>query len=514
MLKFVILALISFNLFATSFKVSTYNIENLFDLNNDKTEYREFIPNTNSKWNNQNYNKKLRNIAFVIDELNSDILALQEIESSKALDDLNKALKKPFKYKLFKKYSSSSVGLGFLSNYKILDYSMIHVKNSKVNRPILKATFLIGNHTFTIFNNHWPSKRNKESQRVLYAQALKKYLEDFEEEYIILGDLNSNYNEAETFKYLKFNNTYGYTGINDVLFTRFNDDFVYKSNILDFEKNVHYNLWLELNFNDRFSYLFRNNKETPDNILLSKSMFDNKGIDYENESFKVFKPNYLYKNGKINRWEMKKRVHQGNGYSDHLPLISKFTTKKQTIKLKSKISKVKELYKAKDFNKEFKVSNLTLLYKTSKIAVLKGLDDRAIFVYKNVDKLKFNKLYTIKINKLKRYQGLLEIIDYSILNYHPYKKDYKELFLDASKNDIQNLNFQNEIITNISGTYKNSYLHYKFKNENKKIRIYAKNKALLPKDGQTISIMSAHLGFYRTKPQIVFYKKSDYINAH
>jgi hypothetical protein len=88
--------------------------------------------------------------------------------------------------------------------------------------------------------------------------------------------------------------------------------------------------------------------------------------------------------------------------------------------------------------------------------------------------------------------------------------DKKSLLLDASKYDILENKFQNEVISNISGFMQNNYLHYIFKNKEKKIRVYAKNKELLPKNGQKITIINAHLGFYKSKPQIILYKKSDY----
>ena len=78
-------SLFFFSLHAQDFKVASYNVENLFDLKHDGTEYREYIPNTKSNWNKKTYNIKLKNISKVINELDADIIALQEIESKKAL---------------------------------------------------------------------------------------------------------------------------------------------------------------------------------------------------------------------------------------------------------------------------------------------------------------------------------------------------------------------------------------------------------------------------------------------
>lgn len=488
-------------LYAKEFSVATYNVENLFDLNYDKSEYNEYIPNNKSNWNKRTYTKKLENISNVIIDLNADILALQEVESESALDDLNKLTKYP--YKIFKKYKNSSVGLGFLSRYEIVDYELIDVKFSKVNRPILKTTFKIDNKTITIFNNHWPSKRNKESQRVLYAQALKKYLENKNRinEYIILGDLNSNYNENETFKYSNLNDTYGNTAINDVL----------KSNdkIQNDEKS-HYNLWNELTYNQRFSYKYKSKNDTPDNILLSTKLFDEKDIDYVKKSFQVFKPNYLYKNNKIQRWSFRNNQHQGEGYSDHLPIIAKFSTSNSENSFNEKISSIKSLYENSNLNAKTTISNLILIYKTKEIAILKELNGRAIFVYKDIENLEFNKTYTINVNELKYFNGLLEITNLDILNYHPYKEKYEKLYLDGNENDILDINYQNEVVTNLKGNYENGFFNYFYKGSKKSIKLYSKDKELLPKNGAKISILSTHLGFYKNRPQLIIYKKSDY----
>ncbi len=497
--------------FAKDFTIASYNVENFFDLKYDKTEYKEFIPNTKSNWNKKTYTTKLNNIIKVINDLDKDIIALQEIESNEAFNAITKNLPQ-YKYNIFKKYKTSSVGLAILSKYKITDFELLNVKHSKVNRPILKVSINIDNHKLLLFNNHWPSKRNEESQRVLYAQTIQEYINKLDEDidYIILGDLNSNYNEFETFKYSKLNNTYNLTGINDVLNTRNENDFISVNKILSEVKRVHYNLWLELNYTQRYSYKFKGQNETPDNIILPKSMFDDKNISYKKNSFGVFKPNYLIKNEEIFRWKIQNNIHKNSGFSDHLPIFASFSTSKQPKYESEKLNFIDKLYSQNNLSYPIILKDILLLYKTGEIAIVKQKDNRAIFIYKNIDNLDYNRVYTLKINKIKEFNGLLEITDFTILNNHEKNINKESLYLYASKFDIQNNIFQNEIITNITGTIKDNYFHYIFKNENKKIKVYSKNKELLPNNGQKITIINAHLGFYKSKPQIIIYKKSDY----
>ncbi|HIO71337.1 MAG TPA: hypothetical protein EYG60_05330, partial [Campylobacterales bacterium] len=59
-------------LFGNVLRVANYNVENLFDLKYDGTEYREYIPNTPAGWNEKTYLAKLNNIARVISAVNPD----------------------------------------------------------------------------------------------------------------------------------------------------------------------------------------------------------------------------------------------------------------------------------------------------------------------------------------------------------------------------------------------------------------------------------------------------------
>ena len=78
---------------ATTIKIASYNVENLFDLYRSGQEYTEYIPFTRSQWNRKNFSIKIEHIARVIYDLDADIIALQEIESKEALNALLYTLK-------------------------------------------------------------------------------------------------------------------------------------------------------------------------------------------------------------------------------------------------------------------------------------------------------------------------------------------------------------------------------------------------------------------------------------
>jgi len=503
---------------ATNFKVATYNIENLFDLENDGNEYKEYIPNKKSKWNHVSYVKKLKNISKVIIDINADIFALQEIESEMALKDLL-TYTSNYKYYSFLKNEKSAIGVAVISKFPIINTEKILIKTSKkYSRPIQKVTIKVDNKLIKIYNNHWRSKRASENQRVEYALSLKQYLDNSNNssDYIILGDLNSNYNEYQTFKYnKKLNNTYGITGINQVLNTTLNNQFITKENMHKVQNKVHYNPWLEIDVPERFSYKYKGNNNTPDHILLSKTLFDTSNISYVHNSFSVFKPTYLYKNNKITRWKTKgkNKEHLGIGYSDHLPLFAMFTTtsigKKQPISRSNQLT-ISQLYQKEHLENDINLSNVIVIYKDKQNAIIKQKNGRAIYIYKQAHSLKLGNTYNLKVKQIKTYSGLKEIIKINSIIVKDSYKNFKNLYKNASNIDILNYKYQNEIITNLNATYNKGYLYYKFKNKKAKIRLYSKQRSFLPKNGENITIMSGHLGFFKSKPQIIIYKVSDF----
>ena len=402
--------------------------------------------------------------------------------------------------------------MALLSKYPIIKSEALYVKHSKIKRPILKTTLLIEKKTLIVFNNHWPSKRQAENERILFSQRLQTELKKLskKQDYIILGDLNSNYNENETFKYdKKLNNTYNLTGINDVLKTSTEYSFTKKIDLLDSNQFLHYNLWQELSYLERFSYKFKGSNATPDNIIIPSALFDTYGISYIDKSFGVFKPKYLYENNHVKRWSIKKGIHQNHGYSDHLPIYANFSTNKTDKPKAKKINHLLELYKTNEYHLPIELSNIIVTYKHKDLAIIKELNGRALFIYKGANTLKKGFLYRLKVNQLSLYHGLLETNSIEIVEKKPTKIDASTLHLEAKNIKLHDLSLQNEIIKNLQAQYKKGYLHYNEQGKKKKIKLYSKNKKLLPKSGKKVTIITGHLGFYKSKPQIIIYKKSD-----
>ena len=340
-------------LFGNVLRIANYNVENLFDLKYDGTEYKEYIPNTPIGWNEETYLAKLNNIARVISAVNPDVIGLEEVESEDALDDLRDILRQ-YPYRITYKYSvfaddkkrSLAVSNALLSKYPIKYAREIEVSKSPRMRNILEVGIEVGDEVVIVFVNHWKAKSGNESKRVETAKHLMARLQELDKNtpYILIGDFNSNYNEFQTFINTKLNDTDGITGINHILGTVIVDDWKitqWFKNLLgldldirfvtieDLKKSkdnsIHYNLWLELEEDERWSHKSGKKKGTLDNMIISRGLVDGKGIEYIEGSFQVFRGAGTVRNGKVYRWQRdRKRRHIGKGFSDHLLIYADF----------------------------------------------------------------------------------------------------------------------------------------------------------------------------------------------
>jgi endonuclease/exonuclease/phosphatase family metal-dependent hydrolase len=308
--------------------IASYNVENLFDLDKKGYKYKEYVPNSKSGWNRRTYNIKLDNIARVIKDIDADIIALQEVHSTKALKDLRLKLKQKglyYKYYAIADKKNTTIKQAILSKIPFSYSKEVAITSSYKYRNIQEVKFDIDGNELYIFNNHWKAKSGPESKRIISAKALLKRVKEigYDKNIILLGDFNSDYEEHIKFKRSRrHNDTNGYTGINHILNT-LNQD---KTELKDDEL---YNLWYDVEkVDDRFTLIFKGKKEALDNMIISPALLDKNGIYYKADSMHSIKYKYLfYKKKYIYNWKVSRertRKHKGKGYSNHLPIKAEF----------------------------------------------------------------------------------------------------------------------------------------------------------------------------------------------
>lgn len=506
-MRYITLLLLPLLLFSKPFKIASYNVENLFDANLQGTEYEEYIPGKHN-WNKRMVEIKLNHVAEVICDLDADILGLQEIENEIIFKQLQQKLQRVgcgYKYSAITHKQKAPIQVALLSRYPIVNVKDIQVSYAPRVRNILEVEVKVKNQNLTLFVNHWKSKAYKgyESKRIQYAKALQSRISKLSssKEYILLGDFNSDYNAYLTLED-KNNDTQGKTGFSDIIKTRVEEDEIVKA-----PKGVHYSLWKELPVNDRWSQKFYGKKSSLDQIVLPQKMFDGKGIDYVNDTFKVFKAKYLFtKRGYINRWRYKHGKHMAKGYSDHLPVFAYFDTapykadKNQNFFHEIKTKLIEYFYTVENLNSKIKLEDVVVVLKRGRNAVVKqSVTGRGIYLYGCAGKLKEGYRYDLLVDAIKSYKGLKEITSAYVLKKkgeHGVAGYYKYLSKQLS---------QNEVVTDIVGQYNNRTI----KTTEGIFPIYFKKKRHTPQNGEKLKIHYAQLGYYK-KLQLVVHNTKDF----
>jgi len=322
---------------AQSFRVANYNVENLFDVEKSGTEYDEYSPFGSSGWDKEMADIKCSQLARVIVDLRADIIGLEEVESKKALFLLQTKLKAKgadYPFSAMAATGRHAIGCALLSKRPLTIKKDLVVDKGR-ERNILKVIVDMDGQPFVVYVNHWASKKSPESDRIKSARVLKKDLDSLPtgRDFLIIGDFNSDYDELNNFsREPDLNDTKGRTGINHVIGTIYDGIPVDEKRLLSGRASgMLYNLWFELPFDQRWSYVFKGRGSSLDHMIIPSSLYDGRGIDYKDNSFNRFAPDYLFIRKSIFRWQMGnagKGRHLGKGYSDHLPVYADFTINK------------------------------------------------------------------------------------------------------------------------------------------------------------------------------------------
>lgn len=203
------------------FRVAFYNMENLFDIEDDPIKVdSEYLPTSRLRWTQERYEKKLNNLAQVIAAMRyPSILGVCEIENNKVLQDLISQQGMDTEgYGIVHVESPDERGIDVAMLYKKVDFAVhnsrpIHIQlpnTSDKTRDILEITGLLKGQPLTIYINHWPSRRGEndasEPKRIYVAEQLRKAVDDAVRQnkktgIVIIGDLNdtpSNVSVAQT----------------------------------------------------------------------------------------------------------------------------------------------------------------------------------------------------------------------------------------------------------------------------------------------------------------------------
>ncbi len=189
-------------------------------------------------------------------------------------------------------------------------------------RAIVEVLVEIDGAPLYVFANHWKSGASDpvtEEVRIDNARTLRARLDEIlradpHADIILGGDFNSQYNHRQRNPRMKV------TGLNDVLGSQGNELAVRGR-----QRDL-YNLWYELPPAARGSDTYRGEWGTLMHLIVSRGVYDYRGVQYVDDSFAVAKFPGLNVDaaGLPARWSGDGPT--GGGFSDHLPISARFIT--------------------------------------------------------------------------------------------------------------------------------------------------------------------------------------------
>jgi predicted extracellular nuclease len=313
-----------------SFRIAFYNVENLFDIYDDPiTQDSEYLPTSKIQWTQERYDKKLNNIAKVIESMGfPSILGMAEIENRKVLEDLvNQPIIKNKNYNIAHFESPDERGIDVAMIYKKSDFDVKNMKYHRIKfigdadktRDILEVSGILRGSPLTVFVNHWPSKSGgaaeSEPKRVYVAEQVKKAVEslfqkDKNSQIIIMGDLND---EPDNISLTQGLQVIRWDGSNTLV------------------SNSLYNLAWTIKQAGLGSYYYKKHWETIDQIIVSGN-FLSKNSTLVTDKQQIFNADFLTYLDKSTGIKAPNRTYTGpiyrGGYSDHFPVFIQVYLKK------------------------------------------------------------------------------------------------------------------------------------------------------------------------------------------
>ncbi len=186
----------------TTVTVGFYNVENFFDtVPNPMKDDGDFTPEGRYRWDTERYRAKLTNLARVVDAMNLDILALAEVESLTALDDLVRTAKSDYCRIHFNSCDPRGIDLAILYKgdkfFPDPDPRNARLIQSGAGREFLYVRGLLAGWRVDLIAVHLPSASNPAARREKAAAALRAFADSLSRNDpgarpVILGDFNAD----------------------------------------------------------------------------------------------------------------------------------------------------------------------------------------------------------------------------------------------------------------------------------------------------------------------------------
>lgn len=309
------------------YPVVFYNVENLFDTENDpRTQDDDFTPEGYKEWDEVRYLDKLDKLAEAItlaDDKNPILIGMVEVENMRTLRDLsNTGGLKNTKYKVAHYESSDKRGIDCGLLYDSDRFRLKTKKKYRIdfdwNRDITTRDILyvygelMNEKDIHIFVNHWSSRREGKEEtekkrttaaKVLRAEVDKLLTKDPNANILIMGDFNDHPTDKSVY---------------DVLAAKSSKEA---------QENDLINLLWEEHVAGEGTYNYKRDWDVLDQMIVSQGFYKNKnGLGIEKNNAFIIRDDRLiftYPDGGQKPSATYGGPKYYGGYSDHLPIYLK-----------------------------------------------------------------------------------------------------------------------------------------------------------------------------------------------
>ncbi|NRA75756.1 MAG: endonuclease/exonuclease/phosphatase family protein [Planctomycetes bacterium] len=317
--------------------IAFWNLENLFDYEDDPENPGddEFLPD--KEWDQDRYSRKLAHLARAVDSLDTNLLAVCEVENRRVLEDLvSQAALEPDGWSIVHIDSPDHRGIDLALLYRApfqlggpAELHPIDMGGGNIaTRGILEVPMKVAGAPIVVVVNHWPSRYGGATEsapkRAAAASTARKIIDRHLEQnpladIVIVGDLNDDPWDASVLRVLKavreqrtVEHPYNLSPAQDGKLSPrlWNPSWAFASGS-DIGTYYYWNDWTWNCF---------------DQIIVSPGMLDSDGISLVKGSVAVHHPEFMTDSVKNASRPARFRKFRGNweeGYSDHFPVKAK-----------------------------------------------------------------------------------------------------------------------------------------------------------------------------------------------
>jgi len=319
--------------------VAFWNLQNLFDTVDDPEKNDEsFLPDGDMEFTPERLEKQMYNLSRVIHSMNSgngpDLLGVCEVENQAVLSSIVNKFLPELDYKIAYLESPDNRGIdnGLLykaNKFKLLNLQAdtIYLSDGWPTRLIFGVNLLTeSDEKITVFVNHWPSRsggrKESEPNRITAAQTLRDavdriFSKDASAKIMIIGDFNDEPTNVSI--------------LNTLNAQPIICDFAEDIEVLEDNDTDLFNLSYKTYVDGLGTYIYKDDWNMLDQIIVSRSLLSDKKFFYLCNSFEIYKPYYIvtqsgqFKGAPFPTYGGRRYL---GGYSDHFPVIAKFILNK------------------------------------------------------------------------------------------------------------------------------------------------------------------------------------------